>query len=161
ATKYLAKEIAVLKAPGTGDLDRAVALSFVVHIVGDMHQPLHMIDNDDKGGNGIRAVINGRKTKLHTIWDGDIITATYHTTADAPMETEKLAKQHAGDWSHANQTPADFDAWAVDSHAIAVEAYDAVQPALICGSTDTQEHEIGTAYLNKFKPVVKDQLAKA
>jgi hypothetical protein len=161
ATKFLAVQVAALKAPGTSAFDRAAALAFVVHIVGDMHQPLHMIDNHDKGGNDIRAVLNGRKTKLHTIWDGDIVTAAYHSAADATKGTETLAKQHAGQWSHSSPTPSDYDIWAAESHAIAVEAYDAVKPALMCGTTDKEEHEITPAYLDQFTPAVRDQLAKA
>ena len=53
--------------------DRLMALAFVVHLAGDIHQPLHAAEAaDDAGGNGTRAsygVIGGR-TNLHAIWDG-------------------------------------------------------------------------------------------
>jgi hypothetical protein len=53
--------------------DRMMALAFLVHIVGDIHQPLHAADaHDDAGGNGVRASYGaiGGRTNLHAIWDG-------------------------------------------------------------------------------------------
>src|SRR5262249_51802971 len=44
----------VLGDEGASDVDRAVALRFIVHFVGDVHQPLHSADNDDHGGNGVK-----------------------------------------------------------------------------------------------------------
>ena len=52
--------------------ERLMALAFLVHFVGDLHQPLHASDHDDRGGNDetvAYGVIGGR-TNLHSIWDG-------------------------------------------------------------------------------------------
>ena len=52
--------------------ERLFALAFVVHLVGDLHQPLHAGDRGDLGGNRVAAsygLIAGR-TNLHSIWDG-------------------------------------------------------------------------------------------
>ena len=49
------------------------ALKFLVHFIGDMHQPLHMGRKDDKGGNKIDFNWFGRKTNLHSVWDGALI----------------------------------------------------------------------------------------
>ena len=54
------------------DRERLQALAFLVHFVGDLHQPMHAGDRDDLGGNRFGAdygLISG-KTNLHTIWDG-------------------------------------------------------------------------------------------
>jgi hypothetical protein len=53
--------------------DRLVALKFVVHFVGDIHQPLHAEDDDDKGGNDVHITYFGKSTNLHSVWDGRII----------------------------------------------------------------------------------------
>ncbi|MGH6753423.1 MAG: S1/P1 nuclease, partial [Bradyrhizobium sp.] len=71
--------------PGQGDcilaaIDRAIvdlnkdggsvdALKFLVHFVGDVHQPFHAV-GFERGGNGIRVVAFGNRTNLHSVWDG-------------------------------------------------------------------------------------------
>ena len=52
--------------------ERLMALAFLVHFMGDLHQPMHAGDHGDLGGNKVAAnygVIGGR-TNLHSIWDG-------------------------------------------------------------------------------------------
>lgn len=53
--------------------DRLEALKWVVHFVGDIHQPLHAEDHSDKGGNEVHVVYFGKATNLHAVWDGGII----------------------------------------------------------------------------------------
>ncbi len=49
--------------------EREEALRFLVHFVGDLHQPLHCGDRRDRGGNDVPVVFRGRPTNLHSIWD--------------------------------------------------------------------------------------------
>lgn len=53
--------------------NNAEALKFLVHFVGDLHQPMHMGRKDDKGGNKVDFNWFGRKTNLHSVWDGALI----------------------------------------------------------------------------------------
>lgn len=55
--------------------ERAEALRFLLHFVGDMHQPLHVGDRGDRGGNDLRVTWRGRDTNLHSVWDTDLLTA--------------------------------------------------------------------------------------
>ena len=55
------------------DKTDAEALKFLVHCVGDLHQPLHLGRKDDKGGNKVDMNWFGRKTNLHAVWDGSLI----------------------------------------------------------------------------------------
>lgn len=52
--------------------ERLMALSFVAHFVGDLHQPLHVGEHNDNGGNKIdaRYGVIGGKLNLHSVWDG-------------------------------------------------------------------------------------------
>lgn len=52
---------------------RLEALKWVVHLVGDIHQPLHNEDHGDKGGNTVHLVYFGHPTNLHRMWDTNII----------------------------------------------------------------------------------------
>ncbi len=55
------------------DKNDAEALKFLVHIVGDLHQPLHMGRPEDRGGNAIKTTWFGRNTNIHAVWDGMLI----------------------------------------------------------------------------------------
>jgi len=55
------------------DKNDAEALKFLVHFVGDLHQPMHMGRKEDKGGNKVDFNWFGRKTNLHSVWDGGMI----------------------------------------------------------------------------------------
>lgn len=52
---------------------RLEALKWVVHFVGDVHQPLHAEDDDDKGGNTVQLQFFGRGSNLHAVWDGGVL----------------------------------------------------------------------------------------
>ena len=66
--------------------DRGEALRFVIHLVGDIHQPLHAGDRSDRGGNDTKVTRNGRETNLHAIWDGAVLEML------APNETGLMAR---------------------------------------------------------------------
>lgn len=67
-------QVNVLKDPKASAANKQVALKFLVHFVGDMHQPLHVGRPSDKGGNTIRVRFEGRDTNLHALWDSGMIT---------------------------------------------------------------------------------------
>jgi hypothetical protein len=71
--KGLRNYVAVLADPKRSDKERREALSFVVHFVGDIHQPLHAGDRDDKGGNDYQVQFNGKGTNLHKVWDSGML----------------------------------------------------------------------------------------
>ena len=55
------------------DKNDVEALKFLVHFVGDLHQPMHLGRKDDKGGNKVDFNWFGKKTNLHAVWDGSLI----------------------------------------------------------------------------------------
>lgn len=57
------------------DAVRAQALKFLVHFIGDAHQPLHAGYARDRGGNTIQVQLDGKGTNLHWIWDGEVIAS--------------------------------------------------------------------------------------
>jgi len=52
---------------------RKEAFKYLVHFVGDIHQPLHLGNAEDRGGNTINVLIHGERTNLHAVWDHDLI----------------------------------------------------------------------------------------
>ena len=63
----------VLGDPDRPAEERRVALRFVVDLVGDLHQPLHVGENHDKGGNDLQVRWFDRGSNLHRVWDSGII----------------------------------------------------------------------------------------
>lgn len=67
------KCISVLKDQRSSKEDKQFHLKLLVHFMGDLHQPMHVGREEDRGGNDIRLKWFGRNTNLHTIWDTNII----------------------------------------------------------------------------------------
>jgi hypothetical protein len=106
-----------LANPSASVLDRADALRFLIHFMGDLHQPLHVADNSDRGGNRRTVLLDGDSTSLHEAWDGKMLEH-YQLTEGAylgqlrrEMDTIDLAAIERG-------TVVD---WAMEGHRIAVE----------------------------------------
>jgi len=97
--------------------DRRDALKFLVHFVGDLHQPLHAAWNADKGGNDVK--VNGdagRTTNLHSIWDsGAILQRGLDENAYGQMLIDDL-KAHP---LPASEDRVDVVKWVEDGHKVA------------------------------------------
>jgi hypothetical protein len=90
--------------------ERLMALAFLTHFVGDLHQPMHAGDHADLGGNKVAAnygIIGGR-TNLHSIWDGWLAERAISTPPAGPAallaqvppaEREHIAQGTVEDWS--------------------------------------------------------------
>ncbi|MGH8184736.1 MAG: S1/P1 nuclease [Rhodanobacteraceae bacterium] len=75
------KYSAVLADRSNPPAERAEALAFVVHFVGDIHQPLHADYRRDAGGNDIQVRWRGRGTNLHKVWDSLMLDSTHLSAA--------------------------------------------------------------------------------
>ena len=64
---------AVLKDRSRPLEERRVALRFLIHLVEDLHMPLHVGDNHDRGGNDTQVRFFDQGTNMHRLWDGDMI----------------------------------------------------------------------------------------
>jgi hypothetical protein len=99
------------------DRERLEALKYLVHFVGDLHQPLHAANDHDRGGNDVTVTFMGLPTNLHAVWDSGIIAPA--VKGDERSYALQLVRQI---------TPAkrrrwmrgDVIAWANESHRIAV-----------------------------------------
>ena len=91
----------ILTDKSTTREQKIVALKFIVHFVGDLHQPMHVSRAEDKGGNTIQLNYNGQGTNLHSVWDSKLIE---HEGADY--------QQLAAKYDHAS--PAQIQQWQSD-----------------------------------------------
>jgi hypothetical protein len=94
--------IAELKKPNLSKQNKLLYLRMVIHVVEDVHQPMHTAHKDDKGGNDFKLNWFGKPTNLHSIWDSELIdfqqlsyteyaNAINHTTAAQRAEWQKAS----------------------------------------------------------------------
>ena len=107
---------AELADPRTDAEERVVALKFLLHFVGDLHQPLHSADGNDRGGNDKRVSADGFKAgNLHNYWDTPFV---FSLGDDAKTVASDLVlhitKTQVQDWQKGS--PAD---WATEAFYIA------------------------------------------
>lgn len=103
--------IAVLKDPDAPSDQQAFYLKLLLHFIGDLHQPLHVGRQEDKGGNDIQLQWFGDGTNLHRVWDSDLIESygmSYTELAgNLPGATKKEVRTLQGgsllDWVAENQ----------------------------------------------------------
>ncbi len=95
-----------IQDPQTPPAQKVEALRFLVHFVGDVHQPLHVGRRGDQGGNTVKVTWFGAGTNLHQVWDEKIIQETQLSFSelaemiDHPTDTEVSTWQAGGvlDW---------------------------------------------------------------
>jgi hypothetical protein len=108
--------------------DRTIALKFLVHLIGDLHQPFHGL-GVERGGNGILVSVFGSATcnygggapypcNLHGVWDTALIAHRRLSDQQYLAELERQIKQSRWD-AVATGSPAE---WAMESHAFAKAA---------------------------------------
>jgi len=106
-TAQIERDVKLLKDKSTPAKARVEALVFLIHFVGDLHQPLHAGEKDDKGGNDIAAtygIYSAPRFNLHSIWDGPLAERAITTGPSlvrrypAPVRA-KIAAGTVMDWS--------------------------------------------------------------
>ena len=104
-----------LAAPDTSPQERLLALKFLLHFVGDMHQPLHAADNQDRGGNCVLLSLEGpRTTNLHSYWDTNVVEALGPDSEQLAMQLSgKILPSQKAAWEQG-----DVKSWAMESYLV-------------------------------------------
>jgi len=134
--------------------ERARALLFFVHFVEDVHQPLHVGDHNDRGGNSTQVQFFNEGVNLHRLWDTTMINDASRDEREWVRRIEPLlTPEHVADW-----TRNEVEAWADESLAEAKKAYhDPRNPARLISSGD----QLGRDYAEAAVPVIRLRLAQA
>jgi len=145
---------AELKDPATEEAERRLALQFLLHFVGDIHQPLHAADNHDQGGNRDTVNAPGIATNnLHHDWDTEFVARLgSNETEIAQRLIANIKDSQRARWSAG--TPAD---WALESFAVAKSHAYGLLPPL----KSPYHYELTAAYVADATGVTAEQLSKA
>lgn len=110
---------AIVRDRNASQADRALALRFITHIVGDLHQPLHAGNGTDRGGNDVKLLWFGEPTNLHSVWDTKMIEGqnlSYSEYAD--RLDRRISPEEIIDWWEPNPL-----VWIGESAAIRDDIY--------------------------------------
>ncbi|MEN1927174.1 S1/P1 nuclease [Luteimonas sp. MJ293] len=140
-------QAAILGDQSRSDAERLQALKFVVHFVGDVHQPMHAGYAHDRGGNDVQLNLrdgtrNGYGTNLHALWDGGLF---YNLRESEERHLRELGKLQV------SVPPADAPAtWAEESCRIAVDP-----------SVAPQDTRVGMDYVYRWRPAAEERVVIA
>jgi hypothetical protein len=168
-----------LKNPQTPEEERRAALQFLLHLVGDLHQPLHASDDHDQGGN--RKFASGPDIgshNLHHDWDTEFVARLGASDTDiAGVLIARITEADRARWSRG--TPLD---WAVETYAVSKEHAYGLLPAASGGEESRGEgsrgnasrgnasrgnassrsrYQLSQAYVDDATAVTAEQLSKA
>jgi len=185
-TKAIEDELAILKNKNADPAKRTEALRYVIHFVGDLHQPLHAVTNDDEGGNCVpvnyfrrkaRQQDQGYSPNLHALWDTAIPERDMEG-ADPAEYAETLGEIFAAQIEGWQKAGIHVEDWAWESHEYGestvygeLKPKIAIEPAMevhSCADDNNigdrllrQHITAGAAYQEKAGPVVEERIAKA
>jgi S1/P1 Nuclease len=156
-----------------GNYDRWGAsgdLAFLIHFVGDIHQPLHAATDADRGGNCVTVDSRSRETNLHAVWDTTVVRGLEYDIDSGRPETtaHKLERTYAAERTTDSWIPADDIAW--ESNQIArSDIYAALQipiepcqPTIsACPNPVGRPLELDSSYLDHSDTIAGHQLARA
>lgn len=156
-SSQIERDVRLLKDRGVPVRERLLALVFLVHFMGDLHQPMHAGDRGDRGGNDFKADYGAIKnSNIHTIWDGYLADRGISEPPSGPRailasvpeaERETIRQGKVEDWAR--------ESWQV--------AHDDGYGALLADACDPvpAQHPVMTEEIvRKLVPVVRLQVAR-
>lgn len=143
-----------LRDTDTDARERLRALQFLLHLVGDVHQPLHASNNDDKGGTQVYVIVGAKnRMTLHRYWDAEIV---YRLGRDAESTAANFAQRIGPDEIARWQQGSTRD-WTMESWRIARgDIYRRLPEPLPSG-----DYRLDNTYHNRAREIARVQLQRA
>jgi S1/P1 Nuclease len=143
-----------LRHAATSPAERLLALQFLLHLVGDVHQPLHAADNQDRGGNGVQVKgVSSPPGNLHHYWD-TVIVESLGLRSDPVAQSliATITARQRRRWSAG--TPR---SWALESYEVArSQVY-----GKLASPSSSGERLLDGKYLANAAKIAAEQLQKA
>lgn len=141
----LEKCITALKEGGLSEQEEYEYLKFVMHLIGDIHQPLHVGTGEDLGGNRVRVQWMGDNSNLHRVWDSDMINSRQMSYTEMAMNLDVINDEKVKEWQ--SSTVRD---WAKESMSYREDVYDL-----------PDNHRLGYEYRFQNYDIVQKRLVQA
>ena len=125
--------------------DKAFYLKMLVHLIGDLHQPLHVGRAEDRGGNDIQVRWFNDGTNLHSVWDSKMIDQYQMSYDELAENVDKLSKEQVAFIKKGTIVD-----WANETHQLAIKVY---------GSAEIGE-KLSYKYMYDNFDLVRSQLQK-
>ena len=136
----------------SGSLD-ATALAYLIHMIGDLHMPLHVGKNRDLGGNKIIVQFFGERQNLHAVWDTHILERENLSYTEFAAYATIHTRARRADWEDDPITD-----WIAESIALRETIYNTLYDRT---DRDSGLPDLSWDYQHDFLPVVEDRLAAA
>ena len=135
------KSTKLLKSNSLSKEEKKFYLKFLIHLVGDIHQPLHVGRAEDRGGNDIKVKFFYKKSNLHSVWDSDMINNYRISYTEFSYHLININDSK-------NFIIGDAEVWANESQALVKDIY----------STVKSGDRLGYEYIYLNFPIVKQRL---
>jgi len=165
ASAQLARQIELLRNGQARPGARNEALKWVVHLMGDIHQPLHAANRRDRGGNRVPVSFFGEldspqygSLNLHSIWDEQMVARLIaERGGERALVSATIAESDRRTWEQGS-----ISDWIAESHALARDKVYAPLPvAASCAGRIAGVVAIGETYYASAAPVIEIQIKKA
>lgn len=133
------------KNPKSTNDEKVIALKFIIHLVGDVHQPMHIGLAEDLGGNKVDVKWFGEDSNLHKVWDEDMIDNSRLSYTELARFAGKPSPEALKQMLNTNVVD-----WVDESHALTKLIY-----------YNLGNKEFSYEYYYQFSPVVLQQIQKA
>ena len=147
----------LLANPKIPDREKLMSLAWLVHFVGDMHQPLHAGDAADRGGNSVSAAYGLKapeRMNLHRIWDTELAERTLSEPPGDPAGLlSQITPELAAEWRQGGVSDWHRDGWEVSGRL----AYGKLAGVNICEAKPTQRVMVDETYIAAVREAVRDQ----
>lgn len=118
----LLKMVEQLKNVKTNKEEKRFALKMLIHLVGDLHQPMHVSRTKDQGGNKIQLRFNNKGTNLHALWDSGLINYSGLTFTEMATALDNVSNDHIREWQRD-----ELSKWLFESYQISAQLYQEVE----------------------------------
>jgi hypothetical protein len=100
---------------------RQIALRFLIHFVGDLHQPLHVGREEDQGGNKISVTWFDKQTNLHSVWDNSLVDFQQYSYTEYAHVLDIASNEDVTAWQQSS-----LEDWFYESYTLANKVYASV-----------------------------------
>lgn len=139
----LERVIKALKSKTLTPKQETEHLKMLIHLIGDLHMPLHVGTRNDRGGNDVKVTWFGANSNLHRVWDSDMIDDTRLSYTELAASLGTPSKSDLSLWQHTT-----IREWADESRGYQKTLYN-------------QNGKLGYEYAYKNFPIVRLRLLQA